>query len=156
MRDWLQNNFGSTLCGLFFYPFHELYTAGLYKKIAPQDDYKSPVEISSVIKGALNKTSPAGYNTTFVYPKQGLNGLAQEIAAQCDIKYKKNVTVIDPNNREIGFSDGDKVRYDKVVSTLPLNKVLKLTGLSEEGKNDPHSSVLVLNMTVLKYPYVNP
>lgn len=43
MKDWMLSNFGRTLCKIFFFPFHDLYTAGLYTKIAPQDSYKSPI-----------------------------------------------------------------------------------------------------------------
>ena len=112
MKDWLENSFGRTLCDLFFYPFHELYTAGLYERIAPQDAYKSPVDLPTVIQGALNKSSPVGYNTTFVYPKQGLNRLAQEIAAHCNIQYGKEVVRINPDLKEVAFADGDKIKYD--------------------------------------------
>jgi protoporphyrinogen oxidase len=50
MADWLRANFGPTLCELFFEPFHELYTAGLFREIAPQDAYKTPVDLSLVIQ----------------------------------------------------------------------------------------------------------
>ncbi len=146
MRDWLVNSFGPTLCDLFFYPFHELYTAGLYKQIAPQDAYKSPVDLPTVIKGALNKTTAVGYNTTFVYPKQGLDRLAQEIATHCNVQYNKKVIEIRPSRKEVTFADGEKIRYDRIISTLPLNKVVALTGITEKEKSDPHSSVLVLNI----------
>ena len=146
MKDWLESSFGPTLCDLFFYPFHDLYTAGLYQRIAPQDAYKSPVDLPTVIQGALNKTSPVGYNTTFVYPKQGLNRLAQEIAANCNIQYNKEVVRIDPRRKEVTFTDGDKIKYDQLISTLPLNKVVRLAGIAGKIEADPHSSVLVLNI----------
>ena len=33
LADWLENNFGATLCDLFFFPFHDLYSAGLLNKL---------------------------------------------------------------------------------------------------------------------------
>ena len=42
LREWLRESFGPTLCRLFFDPFHDHYTAGLWMTIAPQDSYKSP------------------------------------------------------------------------------------------------------------------
>ena len=146
MKDWLESSFGPTLCDLFFHPFHDLYTAGLYDRIIPQDAYKSPVDLPSVIQGALNKTSPVGYNTTFVYPKQGLDRLAQEIAAHCNIHYNKEVVRINPDHKEVTFADGDKIKYDKLISTLPLNMVVRLAGITGKIETDPHSSVLVLNI----------
>ncbi|HIE54051.1 MAG TPA: protoporphyrinogen oxidase-like protein, partial [Chromatiaceae bacterium] len=55
MADWLKACFGPTLCELFFYPFHELYTAGLYKGVAPQDIYKSPVNLKLAVQGAFSE-----------------------------------------------------------------------------------------------------
>ena len=81
MKEWLTKNFGPTLCNLFFFPFHELYTAGLCDRIAPQDSYKSPVNISDAIQGALSAAPPVGYNVAFVYPEKGLSELAQRMGA---------------------------------------------------------------------------
>ena len=53
MAEWINQALGGTLTDLFFGPFHELYTAGLWKEIAPQDAYKSPVNLSLVLKGAF-------------------------------------------------------------------------------------------------------
>ena len=150
MKKWLENSFGPTLCDMFFFPFHQLYTAGLYERIAPQDAYKSPINLFAVIQGALEKTSPVGYNTTFVYPKHGLNTLAQEIASHCNIHYDKEVVRIDPRLREVVFADGDVIKYAQLISTLPLNNIIRLSGITEEKETDPHSAVLVLNIGAVR------
>ena len=80
MADWLGRTFGRTLCDLFFDPFHALYTGGLYTQIAPQDSYKSPVDLELVRAGAFAGTAAVGYNATFVYPPAGLDGLARALA----------------------------------------------------------------------------
>ena len=66
-------------------PFHELYTAGLWREIAPQDAYKSPVDIELAARGARESTPRAGYNATFLYPVDGLSGLAGKLAESCEI-----------------------------------------------------------------------
>src|SRR5437870_1658308 len=53
MKGWLEEHFGKSLSELFFDCFHALYTAGLYDRIAPQDGYKSPIDLGSVIAGAF-------------------------------------------------------------------------------------------------------
>ncbi len=146
MGEWMEQSFGRTLCELFFNPFHDLYTAGLHKEIAPQDAYKSPVSLPHVIQGAFGNAPSVGYNVTFVYPAEGLNTLAQRMAGACDIHYGKRAVEIDLANREIGFSDGSSVNYNGVLSTLPLNKVLQMAGIETEAKADPHTAVLVLNI----------
>jgi protoporphyrinogen oxidase len=150
MGEWLRNSFGRTLCELFFEPFHELYTAGLWKQIAPQDAYKSPVNPDLVIEGVLGSAPDVGYNTTFVYPAEGLNVLAQRMAAACDIHYGKRATKIAPEDKEVHFADGTSVRYDTLISTLPLNRTIEMAGLKVSATPDPSPSVLVLNIGAVK------
>lgn len=146
MEEWLEGSFGHTLCELFFKPFHDLYTAGLYKEIAPQDAYKSPVNLNKAIDGALGAVEAVGYNVTFIYPQDGLNALAQRMAAQADVRYGKRVTAIDVEARELHFADGETLPYRSLLSTLPLNQMMEMTGLSVEARPDPYTSVLVLNI----------
>ena len=146
MADWLKACFGPTLCALFFYPFHELYTAGLYKQIAPQDIYKSPVNIKLAIKGAFTKVSPVGYNVSFIYPEEGLNTLVYQMAARCNVHYCKRVMRIEVKEKILYFDDGSSVGYETLLSTLPLNKMVEMAGLSIDEQPDPATSVLVVNI----------
>jgi len=146
MADWLEACFGPTLCDLFFFPFHELYTASLYKRIAPQDIYKSPVNLKLAIRGAFADVPPVGYNVTFIYPEEGLNVLAQRMAARCEIHYGKKVVRIDLKEKVLFFEDGSSVNYEFVISTLPLNKVVEMAGLALDEQPDPATSVLVINI----------
>ena len=150
MKDWQREFFGPTLCAKFFYPFHELYTAGMHDRIAPQDAYKSPVNIGTAIRGAFDEASAVGYNVSYAYPVEGLNTLAQRMAAQCDIRYGKHVTGIDPAGKVIHFGDGTAQKYDILLNTLPLNKTIEMTGLEVDAKPDPYTSVLVLNIGAVR------
>lgn len=136
MKDWLAAQFGESLCHRFFYPFHESYTAGLYKTVAPQDPQKSPV------KGK-------GYNASFIYPQEGLDFLTQRMAADCTVDYDKKVEGIDPKAKKVSFEDGSLIPYDRIISTLPLNVMANIAGL----KADPHTSVAVLNIGAKKGPH---
>jgi protoporphyrinogen oxidase len=152
MDDWLKVSFGPTLYELFFKPFHELYTAGLYKEIAPQDAYKTPVDISLVIKGAFDDVPQVGYNVTFVYPEEGLNVLARRMAQRCDVRYGKRAVKIDVQSREVYFEDDTSEAYDELISTLPLNRMMEMTGLNVGERPDPATSVLVVNIGAVKGP----
>jgi protoporphyrinogen oxidase len=142
MKEWLEQTFGPTLCGIFFFPFHELYTAGIYSSIAPQDVYKSPVNKKETGKNKL----PSGYNTRFVYPEKGLDALSRAMAADCEIKFNKKVVKIDVEVKRILFSDGSNTEYDYILSTLPLNRMAEMAGLSIDCPPAPYTSVLVLNI----------
>lgn len=150
MADWIEQNFGPTLTKLFFGPFHELYTAGLWTQIAPQDDYKSPVDFSLALKGALEETPSVGYNAIFVYPVEGLNILVQRMAERCDVHYGKRVVQVDVRRKEVLFADGCGSRYETLISTLSLNKMMEITSLEVDAEPDPYTSVLVLNIGALR------
>jgi len=152
MADWLRISFGPTLYELFFEPFHELYTAGLFREIAPQDAYKTPVNLSLIIRGAFDDVSQVGYNVTFVYPEEGLNVLAQRMAECCRVHYGKQVVKIDVHSRDVYFEDGSVEGYDDLISTLPLNRMMEMTGLNVGERPDPTTSVLVVNIGALKGP----
>jgi len=139
LRQWLEISFGPSLCREFFFPFHELYTAGLYHRIAPEDAYKSP------------KAGP-GYNVEFAYPSHGLDGLIRAMAGRCHVRYASAVAAIDSRARVLRLEDGSELAYTRLISTLPLNRMLELTGLSVDAPADPWTSVLVLNIAALRGP----
>lgn len=146
MQEWLNVTFGETLTELFFGPFHELYTAGLWKQVAPQDPYKSPVSPVLAIQGAFDHTEAVGYNARFVYPADGLDALVMKMAAKCDVRYGKRIVRIDLGKKEVFFEDGSGSRFEILISTLPLNKVLKMAEIELDEPPDPYTSVLVLNI----------
>lgn len=152
MADWIQHSFGPTLTEQFFGPFNSRYTAGLWNRIAPQDAYKSPVNLSLALQGAFGQAPAVGYNVTFVYPRQGLNTLAQRMADRCDVNYGKRAVKIDPHRHTVQFADGSGHHYDHLISTLPLNHVMDMAGLSVDAPPNPYTSVLVLNIGAVKGP----
>jgi len=150
MADWLELNFGKTLCELFFFPFHQLYTAGLFTEIAPQDKFKTPVNKELILKGLNEETPPIGYNATFVYPQNGLDELIRNIEKRCNVHYNKKAVKIDLNHKEVFFEDGSGVKYEKIFSTLPLNKVLQMINISFDDVKLPYTSVSVINIGAKK------
>jgi len=140
LRDWLRGSFGDRLCELFFFPFHDRYTAGMTCSIAPQDDYKSPAP------------GGQGYNVSFRYPIGGLDGLAAHLATGCDIRYGKRLVAIDPEGRVLLFADGSEYGYDRLVSTVPLHQAVAMASLEIDEVPDPYTSVLVLNVGAERGP----
>ena len=138
MAEWLRHRFGPALCDRFFDPFHERYTAGLYRSLAPQDAYKTP-------QGA---PGPKGYNVTFRYPSVGLDVVARRLAAGSDVRFGHRVAAIDPVQHTIVLDDGRTFDYGRLICTLPLDVTLDLCGVGSEraGPPDPATSVLVVNL----------
>jgi protoporphyrinogen oxidase len=153
MSDWLKATFGPSLCELFFEPFHELYTAGLYREIAPQDAYKTPINPTLLIRGAFDNVQQVGYNVKFIYPEEGLNILTLRLAERCNIHYGKRVVQIDVKEKVVYFEDGLSQGYEEIISTLPLNRMMEMAGLQVEERPDPATAVLVANIGGVKGPH---
>lgn len=152
MEEWLQQSFGPTLGERFFIPFHRLYTAGLYDRIAPQDAYKSPVDIGLAIRGTLGRVPAVGYNVEFLYPMGGLDTLTRRMAAACRMQYGKRAVRLDVGAKTVVFEDGTTAKYDVLLSTLPLNHAIEMAGLKVDAPADPYTSVLVLNVGARRGP----
>jgi hypothetical protein len=144
MSDWLSAEFGPTLCRLFFGPFHDRYTAGLWKSIAPQDGFKSPS------RARPTDRANTGYNSSFAYPTSGLGALIEGLAASSRVEFNKQVVRVDPLKRRLFFADGSYVKYTYLVSTIPLIRLLELSGLALGVSPDPYTSCLVLNIGAVK------
>lgn len=146
LGEWLRQSFGPMLYDLFFGPFHDLYTAGHTSQIAIQDVFKTPFDLRAVERGLAGAAPETGYNQTFRYPTAGLDALVQALARQGDIRLGRRVAAIDPAAREIHLANEEHLPYDCVVSTLPLDAMLRLTQLSVNAEPGIRTSVLVLNI----------
>ncbi len=152
MAQWLEARFGPALSRRFFGPFHQRYTAGLWTEIAPQDPYKSPLDLALVRQGAQGRTTAAGYNIRFVYPEAGLDTLARKMARRGDVHYGWRVVEVDPRRKVVAFEDGREAAYNVLLSTLPLSQMTAMTGIETEQPPDPYTSVLVLNIGAVRGP----
>lgn len=153
LQHWLRRHFGPTLCELFFDPFHALYTAGSASEIAPQDPYKTPVDRERILAGARGETQPVGYNNTFVYPEEGLDGMLRAMADRCSVRYRRRAVAIDTARRRVAFADGGEVSCERVVSTLPLDRALAMSDVEPPAAGaDPYTSVLVVNLGARRGP----
>lgn len=82
--------------------------------------------LAQVFDGALRDTGkPMGYNADFIYPKKGgietfAAGFARKVTAHCGLE----AVAIDAKRRTVSLSDGQRVRYGKLISTMPLPKLV--------------------------------
>jgi protoporphyrinogen oxidase len=116
LKDWLLNNFSNEMCRLFFNPFNNKYTCGLYQDIVQDDANKSPTD------GRI-------YNGEFYYPQAGTTSLIENIADECDIHYNKKAISLNLKKKHVIFSDGTVIKYNKLISTIPLKNLLTLAGI---------------------------
>jgi protoporphyrinogen oxidase len=96
-----------------------------------------------------------GYNTNFRYPKEGgIATLATAVAGRAGtIRTGSRVTRIDVRRRRVTFQDGTTQEYEKLVSTMPLDRLLAISdgipdGVQQSGGGLKSISVINLNIGV--------
>lgn len=152
LAGWLEQTFGSTLFQLFFSPFNSLYTAGLFTEVAPENEYKNPLDLSLAARSLEADTSPAGYNVAFLYPEGGLDRFCDALAVRSNLRLRERVVRVDCRAKRVLLDGGSSTGYENLISTLPLDHMLRITGIEICEEPDPATSVLVLNLGCVRGP----
>src|SRR5262249_9298370 len=86
--------------------------------------------MEDVIKGALGFSRESlGYNAKFVYPKEGgISALPKAFARALKRppEYNLHVTRVDLKNRIATLSNHQQVRYEHLLNTAPLPKLISM------------------------------
>jgi protoporphyrinogen oxidase len=124
--EWIRREFGEGICKHFMEPYNrKIYGVPLDTLAANfAAKYIPRPPIDSVIKGALGLSPEAlGYNASFVYPKiGGIGALSESMHARIERKAERGrqPRTIDLLNRTVLMEDGEVIKYEKLVSTIPL------------------------------------
>jgi protoporphyrinogen oxidase len=72
------------------------------------------------------------------------------LAAGCNLQFGKRAVAVDVKNKTISFADGSVTSFQTLISTLPLNQMMAMTGFTGKVEPYPYSSVLVLNIGAVR------
>ncbi len=135
-KEWVISAFGEGIAKNFMLPYNEKFWKYPLDKLTLRwmGRFVPSPSIEDVVKGLEPKESGgAGYNVSFYYPKKG--GI-EEIIKKMREKAEKNIITgaevkkIDTKNRYIYYGSS-KIKYEKIISTMPLNKMAKITGIKK-------------------------
>ncbi len=110
---------------LWAVPLSEMETSWLGGRVPMPD-------LGEMLDGALKPTGkPMGPNARFGYPLRGgfqslMNGFLPHLQGEMLLETK--VVRVSPERRELTLSDGQVIRYEQLVSTMPLPVLIKLMG----------------------------
>jgi protoporphyrinogen oxidase len=150
--DDLLETWGATLVSTFFRPYNEKLWGRSLEKLPPDcaGGYLPRVDLELAEEGTRGPVDYRGYNDTFLYPESGrlgdlMDGLAAPIGDS--IHLGRGVTAIDPGRRELATADGETIGYDRLISTIPLPRLLELAGV-ESQRPDLFAATEVMNVRV--------
>jgi len=138
-REWVDATFGRGIAEHFMVPYNsKLWRCDLREIECGWVSWSIPrPTIKEVLDGALGATIRGlGYNPTFLYPKRGGIGILPEALARgCPgLRLGETVEAIDAAARIVTLASGARIGYESLVSTLPLDRLLAITGgLPPEG-----------------------
>lgn len=113
-------------------------------------------EIEEVLDGALKPPQKKfGPNSQFWYPKQGgIEALPRGFLPYVkNIELNSEVTKISVDKKEIEINGSDRVKYDKLISTLPLFLIINLLDkspqeIAETSVNLEYNTIYAVNLGI--------
>lgn len=146
MKEWLEDSFGKTLCELFFYSYTDALTSGFYPGILPLENIHPKCILPHVLEGAFQQSDANEEKAFSYYPEKGMDAFLSKLAMRVDVEYGREVVEIDVSKKIIHFKDGTALPYHQLVSTLPLHRMMELTGLQPGSPPHPYVRLLILNL----------
>ncbi|MFQ5877312.1 MAG: protoporphyrinogen/coproporphyrinogen oxidase [Acidobacteriota bacterium] len=138
LRRWVESTFGRGIAEHFMIPYNsKLWRTDLDEIECGWVSWSIPrPTLREVLSGAFGATVRGlGYNPTFLYPRRGgISILPAALAARVsELRLGRTVTAVDATARIVELEDGDRLRYEALVSTLPLDRLLSITsGLPDD------------------------
>lgn len=161
-REWISAKLGEGIGRHFMFPYNEkLWTVPTEEMTCEWlSEYVPKPSLEDVFNGAFADQSKGfGYNASFWYPKQGgIQALCDALAARVDnIRLNEKTVWVDQKRKVVTFASGHLTSYERLVNTMPLNKLVELLNepipdaVSAAVATLRHNSVLIVNLGVRGY-----
>jgi len=124
--EYLKTSFGDLLLNKFFYPYNKkFWKSDLSEMAADWTDKLVPKTTHEKINYPPDNI---GYNKNLYYPENGIIEISKNIAKNKNIALNEKILKIELSNKKI-ITENNTYSYDKLISTIPLIELFKLTGL---------------------------
>lgn len=147
--EMLITKFGKSISEKFLIPYNEkLYACSLRELDKEAMGRFFPyADISDIIKNFKNSNNES-YNTSFTYPREGAFEYVKALLKDIDtnkIKLDQKIIKIDLVNK-IAFTTKEEIKYERIVSSIPFNKLLNICGIEYDKSIYTYNKVLVFNL----------
>lgn len=155
-KEWILATFGEGIAKNFMFPLnYKTWAIPLERMdknwIAERIDI---INSKKVLKNLIYHRQDVSFgpNKKFIFPKNGGTGcLFNKFTPfiKKNLKLKKELSGLDLKNKKIEFLDGEKIDYDILVSTIPLDlltKATKIKNLYSQAKKLEHNSSLIVGL----------
>lgn len=128
--DWLLTSFGQSFAALFPMQYTRKYHTTAAENLTT--DWLGPriyrPSLEEVLRGALSPSAPqVHYITHFRYPTNGgFVSYLQKFVPLGNLHLNHKLLSIDPRTRLLKFANGVLVRYDRLISSIPLPDLIPM------------------------------
>lgn len=162
-REWLMAQFGVGLCDAFMFPYNrKVWTYPLdHLGAGWVGERVAPVDLRVMLRGIVHRSDDSGWgpNATFRFPAVGGTGAIWQAVAgslpEAQVHYARRVILVDLESRRIYFADGTSTTWDYLISTIPLDMMLRMASPGPQASlrsEFVHSSVHVVGVGITGTP----
>lgn len=149
-KEMLYAKFGKSIAEKFLIPYNtKLYATDLDNLDSDAMGRFFPYAAKEEIVRNFRRAANASYNGSFVYPRGGAKVYVDQILSHIapeKIRTSSEVTGIDVEAKEVILSDGQRIGYDRLISTMPFVRLLDLVGFDYDPAVYGWNQVLVFNL----------
>ena len=111
--------------------------------------YPSAQDVTDGSQGPLGRSTH--YVKDFRYPSRGgFGAFLRKLADGAHINYQKSLQWINFSKREMGFADGTRTTYDKLVSTIPLPVLIQCAQDAPAEVHDANAKLRCTNFLLVE------
>ena len=154
-RDWILETFGEGIAEAFMFPYNsKVWTTPLEQMSKSWiGERVAVVDFKRLLENVLFERDDVGWgpNSKFRFPLHGGTGeIYRRMANQFPDKVKrgKELAELDPSRRTVSFTDGTGDRYDILISTAPLDLLVRrmkaVDGMLLDAIQDLHHNNLLV------------
>ncbi len=153
-HEWVVRAFGEGIAKHFMVPYNQKLLGVNLTELMPAfaERFIPRPSTEDVIKGALGFSKESlGYNAKFVYPRQGGIGALSRAFADALKEpplYGTDVTEIDLRQKTVSLANGKSVRFEKLVNTMPL---VRLISMLKDAPEEVRTAAKKLRATTVHY-----
>jgi UDP-galactopyranose mutase len=158
-KNWILDSFGKGVAEHFMFPYNlKLWRTPLHSiDIDWVNRFVPKANVEQAIKGAFSDFKKAiGYNRIFYYPKTGgIQTIAEALynAVRENVCFRREAVRIFLKDRTMLLSDGQHLKFDTLISTMPLPELIKIIddapqALRKKAQQLKYVSVFNLNIGV--------
>lgn len=159
-ESWLRHQYGNDIAERFPIRYTKKYWATPAAQLSTTwiGNRMRRAELDEILFGALSPQTPNTYYTKEMrYPKQGgYKAFIQPLIDNSEIRLGHRAVHIDPIRKEITFENGQKIAYQKLVSTLPLPVLVKLFGAAPEPVRQAADNLAATSIDLISVAFNKP